>query len=223
MATRRKVIIIFLCLACSTLLSVVWKPTPNNTKNGKPHLSHLLPQKIGDWKTVTNQNNTIINPDVSNSLNKTYTDTFNTVYSDSENHLIMVSLAYTTTIDSQHHIHRPEVCYPSQGFITLRKHAKEIKLNNKTIQTIRLVAQQNQRTEPITYWIKVGDSISNSNIEQFVTKLKYGIQGILPDGMLIRISTIENNETQAYLLEEKFITELYEHSLLMNKPIIFGN
>ena len=58
----------------------------------------------------------------------------------------------------------------------------------------RLVARQNSRNEPITYWITVGDKAIRSGIEQKMQRLAYGLSGKIPDGMLVRVSTIAADE-----------------------------
>jgi EpsI family protein len=74
----------------------------------------------------------------------------------------------------------------------------------------RLVAHQGQRNEPITYWITIGDKAVLSGIEQKLQRLAYGLSGKIPDGMLVRISTIQASDTQAWRVQDRFVTAMLD-------------
>jgi len=52
----------------------------------------------------------------------------------------------------------------------------------------RLVAQREERVEPISYWMRIGYDNANG-IWPPSAKLGYGLRGC-PDGVLFRVSTI---------------------------------
>jgi len=75
---------------------------------------------------------------------------------------------------------------------------------------MHLVARQGARTEPITYWIRVGDSLTRGWIEQKLTAIGYGITGKVPDGLLFRVSNISNDEQKSYQIQQEFLASLLQ-------------
>jgi EpsI family protein len=73
---------------------------------------------------------------------------------------------------------------------------------------MRLVARQGARNEPITYWISEGDSITRGWIEQKLTAIGYGLTGKVPDGLLVRVSSLSNDEQGAYWAQQVFLSAL---------------
>ena len=57
------------------------------------------------------------------------------------------------------------------------------------LKVTRLVAQREDRIEPISYWMRIGYDNSNSNWTRQMLKLGYGLRGWVPDGALFRVST----------------------------------
>jgi hypothetical protein len=49
-----------------------------------------------------------------------------------------------------------------------------------------------------------------SGIEQKLQRLAYGLSGKIPDGMLVRVSTIQANEDDAYRVQDRFVTDMLE-------------
>jgi EpsI family protein len=73
---------------------------------------------------------------------------------------------------------------------------------------MRLVAKQGTRNEPITYWVRVGDSLTRGWIEQKMAAIGYGLTKQVPDGLLFRISTISNNDEESYKIQQSFLVAL---------------
>lgn len=70
------------------------------------------------------------------------------------------------------------------------------------------MAVRGNRTEPITYWVTVGDKAVLSGIDQKLQQIRYGLSGNVPDGMLVRVSTLGIDEDQAYKLQEAFVRDM---------------
>jgi EpsI family protein len=67
---------------------------------------------------------------------------------------------------------------------------------------------QGPRNEPITYWITVGEDQTLPGIGRKLSQLKYGLVGEVPDGMLVRVSSISRDQITAYQLQDKFVEQL---------------
>jgi EpsI family protein len=141
-------------------------------------------------------------------LDKIYNQTLSRTYIGPQGERIMLSVAYGGDQSDGTRAHRPEVCYPAQGFQILSGSESAIQLNTKSLRVRQLVSKLGARVEPITYWVTVGESVALSGTEQKFAQLKYTLRGVIPDGMLVRISNIEPNAESAYVLHQTFVREL---------------
>ncbi len=67
------------------------------------------------------------------------------------------------------------------------------------------------RNEPITYWITIGDKVIKSGgIQKKLVEMSYGLSGKVPDGMLIRISSIDADKGRAYEMQDNFSNQMLE-------------
>jgi EpsI family protein len=80
--------------------------------------------------------------------------------------------------------------------------------NAGTIPVMHMVAIQGSRIEPITYWIRVGDTVVRGAFEQNMARIRYGLTGKVPDGLLVRVSSISSNVEKAYHIQQGFITAM---------------
>ena len=86
----------------------------------------------------------------------------------------------------------------------------------------RLVAKLGGRVEPITYWVVVGDRIALSGTEQKIEQLTYSVKGIIPDGMLVRVSSIDRDSAHAFKIHDVFIADLAKVLNTEEVPQIMG-
>lgn len=90
------------------------------------------------------------------------------------------------------------------------------------LPVMKLVATRGLRIEPITYWVMMGDTAVRGHLEQFFARLKYGMTGKIPYGILIRVSTISANEAQSYRTEEKFVRDMLGAVPTQDRKILAG-
>jgi EpsI family protein len=123
---------------------------------------------------------------------------------------IMLSIAYGGDQSDAMQVHRPEVCYTAQGFQVLREALSRLSTPYGQLPVKRLVASQGPRVEPITYWIVIGDEVTQGGLQHKLVQLKYGLTGRIPDGMLVRVSSIDRNDTRAYQLQDQFLSSMLD-------------
>ncbi|HEU4708706.1 MAG TPA: EpsI family protein, partial [Methylophilaceae bacterium] len=80
-----------------------------------------------------------------------------------------------------------------------------------TLPVRRLLAVQGRRNEPITYWITIGDQATLPGLKRKLQQIGYGLTGKIPDGMLVRVSSISSQTGSAYQLQEKFIRDMLQN------------
>ena len=100
------------------------------------------------------------------------------------------------------------MCYPAQGFQLLSSRNTQLNLSTHRLRVRQLVAKLAGRSEPITYWITVGERITITGTEQKLAQLSYSTRGVVPDGMLVRISSIDPDTAAAYQLQDSFVVEM---------------
>jgi EpsI family protein len=108
--------------------------------------------------------------------------------------------------------HRPEMCYTAAGFRISQKHGEELTYTEgqQPLKLTRLVAERESRFEPISYWMRVGNDIATGVVDRQIIRLKYGLRGIIPDGALIRISTVGLSQEMSFKVQDQFIHDFLE-------------
>lgn len=205
-------------------LAVALKPTVRIADAGpKIDLEVLIPKTFGDWKIDETIVPLIANPEQEALIKKIYSQTLTRTYVNSQDDHIMLSIAYGGDQSDSMAVHKPEVCYPAQGFQILKNTSGMFSTGNGDIPVKRLVAIQGQRIEPITYWTTVGDTVAiSSDLKWKLEQIKYGLTGKIPDGLLFRISSIQADEHAAYKVQDKFSRDLLDALTPKAKERIIG-
>ena len=171
-------------------------------------LEAMIPKQFGEWKLEGTIASLIVSPDVQALLDRIYNQTLTRNYVNDKGERIMLSIAYGNDQSYSTQVHRPEMCYPAQGFEIRSMLKDSIDFSGAKLPVMKLVATQGPRIEPITYWVVIGDSAVRGNMEQHLARLKYGLTGKIPYGMLVRVSTISSNESQSYRTQEQFVRDM---------------
>ncbi|MFG6417034.1 exosortase-associated protein EpsI, B-type [Roseateles sp. DC23W] len=208
-AARIRAIVVVLLMAVTLGATAALKPTRHLADEmPKLQLDTLFPKTFGDWRVDDTQPVQLVSPDSEALLKKLYNQTLSRTYVGPEGRRVMLSVAYGGDQSDATRAHRPEVCYPAQGFQMLASSQNTLQLNGETLKVRRLVAQLGGRYEPITYWIVVGEQVTATGVEQKLAQLRYGSQGLVPDGMLVRVSSIDRDDQAAFNLHGQFVADL---------------
>jgi EpsI family protein len=197
-------------MLASAALAVWLTPTEKLVDQRAPVvLSKLVPDHFADWKIDRSLVPVGISPDVRAKLEATYNQTLERTYINPRGERIMLSIAYGGDQRGEAtQVHRPEFCYSAQGFRIVRNAVGALATEYGELPVRRLVAVQGRRNEPITYWITVGDKATLPGIKRKMAQLGYGLTGKIPDGMLVRVSSISSDERGAHELQERFIKQM---------------
>ncbi len=209
-STPSKSILIAIALVVAFWLALLLRPTQLTAAQGpKVNLEQMIPVKFGDWQVDQSIVPIEVSADIKESLDKLYSQILSKTYVNSAGQRIMLSISYGGNQgNDEYQVHRPEYCYVAQGF-ELQTIAEEmLSVSNAKIAVRRLEAKQGARNEPITYWITIGDEATLPGARRKIAQLKYGLTGRIPDGMLVRVSSINGNRQEAYKLQDSFINEM---------------
>jgi len=201
-----------LLMVSSAALAVVLKPEQRLAEELPPlSLEEAVPKSFGDWRIDTSMVPIDPSPDVQASLDAIYSQLLARTYINGQGERVMLSIAYGADQSGDgSQVHRPEFCYTAQGFQVMANNVGTLLTQYGTLPVRRLLAVQGRRNEPITYWVTVGDKATLPGIERKMSQLAYGLTGKIPDGMLVRVSSINLQNDAAYKLQEKFIRDMLQ-------------
>jgi len=171
-----------------------------------------VPKAFRDWRLDPNQGAEVVNPQQQSLLRALYSQTLARTYVDAQGHRVMLSIAYGGMQGGSLELHRPEVCYVAQGFTLERLGvaALPVPATGRTVPLQRLMSHQRGREEPISYWMRVGDDLMVSGLSQQLSRVRQGLHGRVPDGILFRVSSISADAGAAYALQDRFVQDLLE-------------
>jgi len=207
---RVKAAVAALLMALAFAGAYGWRPQHHLADSlPKLDLEVLFPMSFGEWVVDDRMPVQLVAPDVQAMLKKIYSQTLSRSYVNRVNgERVMLSVAYGGDQADATRAHRPEVCYPAQGFQIFGDQKGSAGSPEHRFRVRQLLAKLGGRVEPITYWIVVGKHIALSGTEQKLAQLSYSTRGIIPDGMLVRVSTIDANTARAYQLQGEFIAQI---------------
>ena len=171
-------------------------------------LEVMIPAKFGNWRIDDSIIPLQVDADTQAKLDKIYNQTLSRTYVNSYGERIMLSIAYGGDQSDNLAVHKPEVCYYAQGFEIMKTFVDELLTQYGKLPIKRLLAIKGYRNEPITYWITVGNKAVLPGMEEKLQQLRYGLTGNVPDGMLVRVSSIDSDKDKAYQLQTIFIQDL---------------
>ena len=202
-------ILIGVLMVSSGALTMALTPTQKIAdQQERINLEMMIPDKFGDWKIDSTIVPLQIDAETQAKLDKIYNQTLARTYVNSQGERIMLSVAYGGDQSDSLSVHKPEVCYYAQGFEIKKIFPGELLTQYGKLPIKRLLATKGNRNEPITYWVTVGDKAVLPGFDQKLQQLRYGLTGSIPDGILVRISSIDNNNDVAYQLQAIFIQDL---------------
>lgn len=205
----RRMLVIALLMFAGAGLALAMRPTHKIADaRERPDLNTMIPQQIADWGIDTSIVPIEPSPDVQAYLDKIYNQTLSRTYVDPDGERIMLSIAYGGDQSDNLRVHAPEICYAAQGFEVLDVTVGALVTQYGELPVKRLVAVQRNRNEPITYWVIVGDKVTPAGLKQKLAQLGYGLTGKVPDGFLVRVSSISSDLLGAYEQHEEFIKSM---------------
>jgi EpsI family protein len=215
-ANRVQIILASIALLAAAVLAQVLAPRELMARTSASlNLETVIPKQFGIWTLVPNISPvTPADPEgyVEADANSTriYSQEVGRGYTDGHGNIVMLMVAYGPVQNFRLKAHRPEMCYTAAGFRVSGKTAAEVSYRPDAtpLKVAHVIAERESRFEPISYWMRVGNDITTGVIDRQLIRLKYGLRGIIPDGALMRVSTVGMPEQASYALQNLFIRDL---------------
>jgi len=172
-------------------------------------LEQIVPKQFGEWRLDPTVVPVSLSPDVQAQLDTLYEQVLARAYVNPRGQRIMLSIAYGGDQRDALRSHRQEVCYRAQGFSVQALAVAEAKVNGHTMPITRFEARRSGRLEPVTYWMTMGDDVIVERSDRLFAQVRQGItEGSVPDGMVVRLSSIDADVPHAYAQHLAFLDGL---------------
>lgn len=206
--TVRNLVLLALMVSSSGM-AVALRPTARIADMGPAvNLETLLPRQFGNWmvdeKVIYQQ----VSPDVDAAMAKIYTQVLTRTYVSKSGYRIMLSVPYGANQSDGLAAHDPQGCYPAQGFQIMSTSKDVLQTEQGLLPIRRMEARSGARHEMVSYWFTVGEHAVNSDWERKKRQLHYALRREIPDGLLVRVSSIDNDSADAYAVQQEFIQSL---------------
>lgn len=166
----------------------------------------VVPTVVGAWRSA--ESGSVVLPPPDALRDRLYDNLVTRVYVDPRGRAIMLVMAYNNTQDGIVQVHRPEVCYPAAGFSLNDERDVVLKLRDHLVPAKAFAARRPDRVEQVLYFTRFGRRFPLSWREQRMAVLEENMRGAIPDGLLARVSIIQNDQTSAVVLLTDFFQML---------------
>lgn len=223
MTARVRAAVALLLMVLAVAAAHIWRPTAHLADTRpKVELEALFPKSFGDWVIDERVPLQLVSPDTQAFLNAIYNQTLSRIYVNRAGQRVMLAVAYGGDQSDATRAHRPEVCYPAQGFQITFNQTGQLQLVDRTVPLRQLVARSGGRNEPISYWVTVGERVSTSGMEQKLAQLSYSMRGFIPDGMLVRVSMVDADVANGFSIQSQFLAQMFEAMPEVGRTLVFG-
>jgi EpsI family protein len=218
--SARSLALFVLLLAASMLAQ--WLRPQIASVAAAPRLNSFVPRTVGKWRELPTPRVLV---DVSEGPNVTtrdrpYDDQMARTYTDGQGHFMMVALAYGARQRQEIKIHRPELCYPAQGWKVQPMGQVQFgieSLHGMPVIGHQMLARNDVENEAVSYWIRIGQNYSDSAWKTRWTIIKEGLQGRMTDGMLVRFSeSVPFGQSPEAAFERQ---RAFAHDLIQSLPV----
>jgi EpsI family protein len=171
-------------------------------------LEGAIPQNIGNWRFVSRTG--LILPPRDETEVRTYDQVLARVYEKPDSDPIMIMIAYGARQDSLFEIHRPEACYPAQGYRLSNRREVSFPVGRHAIPATFWTATSDTHVEQMLYWTRIGDEFPRNWVENHLAVIRANLARRLPDGVLVRVSMVTNDAEHAISQIRSFTLELLQ-------------
>lgn len=171
------------------------------------YLQDNIPTAFGDWQSLDNIGNRIVNPELQQALNRIYNQEVNLNYFDVSGDEVMLSIAYGANQTDEFAAHDPAGCYPAQGLSIVNRHPDILHTSFGDLPVIRMATRGQNRLEDVTYWFVVGQYITNNDWTKKKIQLRYALRRKIPDGLIFRVSSLDRDPARAWQLQDRFLKQ----------------
>ncbi|NJC33706.1 EpsI family protein [Sphingomonas jejuensis] len=196
------------------------QPTVSEPLLGRRKLDDVVPKTLGPWKFETASGLVLPPPD--QMRDEIYSDLLTRVYYAPNGDGVMLLVAYSGSQDGVIQVHRPEVCYPASGYTLTRTEERALDVGPRKIPTRFIVAEGGGRLEQLIYWTRLGPSFPTTWLQQRIDVIEENLKGLIPDGVLVRISTNALDSASGIAIIERFAADFIGALPAVGRRVMIG-
>jgi EpsI family protein len=98
----------------------------------------------------------------------------------------------------------------------------KLDLGGRQIDVKHVDTHKDARFEPVTYWMVIGDNVVNTPSKHKYFQIRYAFNGLIADGLLVRVSSLSANPAQAYEEQAAFVRDWVAHVPASQRARLFG-
>ena len=201
--TRRKFALGF-AFATIAGVAAARQPSKNVDYLGNGKLEKILPEKIGGWTFASNSG--LVVPPEDQLAQALYSQLLTRVYTSAAGTPIMLLVAQSASQTGILQIHRPEFCYTAGGYELSPSSPHRVSLPpHGALPALSISASMRGFTEQIVYWTRVGEHLPQSWTQQRLAVAMDNLRGVIPDAVMVRVSTYGNDKAAALAEVDDFI------------------
>jgi EpsI family protein len=205
--TRRSVLMAGTMAGVAVATAAVHHLLTDGQKSAPPQLLRIVPREFAGWRELATPA-TVVSAQTQEMLQSIYNEILARVYAAADGYQVMLSIAYGGDQRGTLRAHKPEVCYPAQGFKLLDSADTVLATEHGPIAARKLRTVLGPRNEPVMYWFAYAGRTSASAVERRLQSLRLTLTGQVPDGLLFRVSSIDADAERAWARQGDFVRAL---------------
>lgn len=202
--------LVFALMIAGVVLTIALTPRLRIADQRTVSLEDMIPKQLGEWTAFEGERFVLPDPEASRLVDEIYNSILARSYKRANGDLVTLVIAYGGDQSDALQLHRPEVCYVANGFRVDTPVLETKEFGNYTIKYSRVGTKDTYSFEPVSYWMRVGDRQVSTTLDRQAAKLFSGLQGIVPDGVLVRLSsrTRSADSEHEYAVHDEFVAAL---------------
>lgn len=183
-------------------------------------LGDLVPRAVGPWTATTPAGVVTATEELENKDG--YDQLLTRVYQAAGLPSIMLLIAYGSTQGGTLQLHRPETCYPGQGFALERFADADFRFPGADVRARRFTARRDERVERLVYWTRIAASFPRNTAEEYSAIFRSVVGGVVPDGVLVRLSTTDADGEAADRALDDFLRRSIADAGGLGRRVLIG-
>lgn len=221
LVTSRRIFLTGGALAAASAAAFALRPARAEHRIGTARLDDLIPATIGPWRFFTRDG--VVLPQL-DGPSEGYDQVVSRTYEAPGLPPVMLAIAYGSTQGGSLQLHRPEVCYPSQGFRLSGTSLPQIDVGlSSALPSRAFTARRDDRVEQVLYWSRISERFPRTSAEEYLAILGAVLRGAVPDGVLVRFSTIDADAAQSRAILAGFARGLLDAAPPRARAILVGD
>ena len=219
LADRRQVVLGGL-LAAFGVGSVALRPHSRVPVLSKQAMDAAIPATVGRYAVASVEG--LVLPPTDELTSRLYDQVLTRIYQAPGSPPLALLIAYGRAQDTDIRLHRPDECYPAQGFaISDQRHA-EVALAGRRVTGTILSAHRSDRDEQVLFWTRIADTSPPEAAGERSVIIRAKLAGRMPDGVLVRLSAIMAEQGPALRLMQGFVAELSANLNATGQRLLLG-